>query len=105
MSASFDNLFSIKGKTALVTGGSRGIGEMIAAGFMAHGAKVYISSRKADACEATARRLTDAYGGQCIALPADLSLIFDTPAEQRLARAFGLLGIDPVLLSPAAGHA
>jgi NAD(P)-dependent dehydrogenase (short-subunit alcohol dehydrogenase family) len=60
MSASFDNLFSIKGKTALVTGGSRGIGEMIAAGFMAHGAKVYISSRKADACEATARRLTDA---------------------------------------------
>jgi 2-deoxy-D-gluconate 3-dehydrogenase len=73
MSASFDNLFSIKGKTALVTGGSRGIGEMIAAGFMAHGAKVYISSRKADACEATARRLTDAYGGQCIALPADLA--------------------------------
>jgi 2-deoxy-D-gluconate 3-dehydrogenase len=73
MSASFDNLFSIKGKTALVTGGSRGIGEMIAAGFMAHGAKVYISSRKADACEATARRLTEAYGGQCIALPADLS--------------------------------
>jgi 2-deoxy-D-gluconate 3-dehydrogenase len=56
-----------------VTGGSRGIGEMIAAGFMAHGAKVYISSRKADACEATARRLTDAYGGQCIALPADLA--------------------------------
>ena len=73
MSASFDNLFSIKGKTALVTGGSRGIGEMIAAGFMAHGAKVYISSRKADACEATAKRLTETYGGQCIALPADLS--------------------------------
>jgi putative transcriptional regulator len=40
-----------------------------------------------------------------LTLPADLSLIFDTPAEQRLARAFGLLGIDPVLLSPAAGHA
>jgi len=73
MSASFDNLFSIRGKTALVTGGSRGIGEMIAAGFMAHGAKVYISSRKADACEATAKRLVAAYGGECIALPADLS--------------------------------
>ena len=49
----FKNLFSIEGKTALVTGGSRGIGEMIAAGFVANGAKVYISSRKAAACEAT----------------------------------------------------
>jgi len=75
MSEKFDNLFSIKGKTALVTGGSRGIGEMIAAGFLAHGAKVYISSRKADACAATAKRLSESYGGQCIALPADLSQI------------------------------
>ena len=45
------NLFSIEGKTALVTGGSRGIGEMMAAGFLANGAKVYISSRKADVLE------------------------------------------------------
>ena len=67
------DLFSIDGKIALVTGGSRGIGEMIAAGFLANGAKVYISSRKADACEATAQRLIDRYGGECIALPADLS--------------------------------
>lgn len=70
---SFDNLFSIRGKVALVTGGSRGIGEMIAAGFVAAGAKVYISSRKADACEATAQRISQQYGGSCIALPADLS--------------------------------
>ena len=70
---SFDGLFSIRGKVALVTGGSRGIGEMIAAGFVAQGAKVYISSRKAEACHATAQRLSEAYGGQCIALPADLS--------------------------------
>lgn len=73
MAESFDNLFSIQGKVALVTGGSRGIGEMIAAGFVAAGAKVYISSRKADACNATAERLAKAYGGTCVSLPADLS--------------------------------
>ena len=68
-----NNLFSIEGKVALVTGGSRGIGEMIASGFLANGAKVYISSRKADVCEATAARLSDRYGGECIALPANLA--------------------------------
>lgn len=73
MAHSFDNLFSIKGKVALVTGGSRGIGEMIAAGFLAQGAKVYISSRKAEACQATAERLMAAHGGECVAIPADLS--------------------------------
>ena len=67
------DLFSIKGKVALVTGGSRGIGEMIAAGFLASGAKVYISSRKAEVCDATAERLTKKYGGECISLPSDLS--------------------------------
>ncbi len=66
------DLFSLAGRTALVTGGSRGIGRMIAAGFLAHGATVYISSRKAADCEATARELsTD--GRRCIALPADVS--------------------------------
>ena len=69
------DLFSIKGKTALVTGGSRGIGEMIAAGFLANGAKVYISSRKREACDATAKRLMGKFGGECISLPADLSNI------------------------------
>lgn len=67
------NLFSIEGKVALVTGGSRGIGEMIAAGFVANGARVYISSRKADVCDATAKRLSDTYGGECISVPGDLS--------------------------------
>lgn len=70
-----EDLFSIRGKVALVTGGSRGIGEMIAAGFMQNGAKVYISSRKAPACDETAKRLTDTYGGECVALPANLSEI------------------------------
>ena len=67
------DLFSIEGKVALVTGGSRGIGEMIAAGFLANGAKVYISSRKAEVCDATADRLAKEYGGECISIPADLS--------------------------------
>ena len=67
------DLFSIEGKVALVTGGSRGIGEMISAGFLANGAKVYISSRKSDVCNATAVRLMEEHGGECIALPADLS--------------------------------
>lgn len=69
------DLFSIEGKVALITGGSRGIGEMISAGFLANGAKVYISSRKADACDATAKRLMEEYGGECIPLPADLSTV------------------------------
>mgnify|MGYP000517618933 CR=1 FL=1 len=73
MAKDFNNLFSVKGKVALVTGGSRGIGEMIAAGLLAGGAKVYISSRKADVCDATAKRLAETYGGDCISLPADLS--------------------------------
>ncbi|MCE7882533.1 MAG: SDR family oxidoreductase [Actinobacteria bacterium ATB1] len=68
-----DDLFSIEGKVALVTGGSRGIGEMIAAGFVANGAKVYISSRKAEVCDATAERLSDVYGGDVVSLPADLA--------------------------------
>ena len=73
LSLSAANLFSVAGKTALVTGGSRGIGEMIAAGFLANGATVYISSRKAEACDATAARLAETYGGTCVSIPADLS--------------------------------
>ena len=65
------DLFSIAGKTALVTGGSRGIGKMIASGYVDAGAKVYVSSRDADACAATAAELSEI--GQCIAVPANLS--------------------------------
>src|SRR6202008_2725107 len=70
----FKDLFSLDGRVALVTGGSRGIGKMIAAGFLSQGAaKVYITARKAAACEATAKQLTAEYDGECIALPIDIS--------------------------------
>ena len=83
----FDDLFSIEGKVAVVTGGSRGIGEMIAAGFLASGAKVYISSRKAEVCDETARRLSEQFGGECISLPANLAELDGIEAfAQELAR-------------------
>jgi len=63
------DLFSIKHKVALVTGGSRGIGQMIARGYVEAGAKVYVSSRKRDACEKVAAELSRI--GTCIPLPAD----------------------------------
>lgn len=65
------DLFSIKGKVALVTGGSRGIGLMIARGYVEAGAKVYISSRKADVCDEVARELSEI--GECFSIPADIS--------------------------------
>src|SRR5919204_806473 len=72
----FKDLFSLNGRVALVTGGSRGIGKMIAAGFLAQGAaKVYITARKAGPCEATAKELSAAYDGECIALPIDISTV------------------------------
>jgi NAD(P)-dependent dehydrogenase (short-subunit alcohol dehydrogenase family) len=67
------DLFSLQGRIALVTGGSRGIGRMIATGLLHQGAKVYISARKAAACEATARELSSI--GPCIALPIDVSTL------------------------------
>jgi NADP-dependent 3-hydroxy acid dehydrogenase YdfG len=66
-----EDLFSVRGKVALVTGGSRGIGEMIARGYVENGAKVYISARKADACNTLAKELSA--HGECISLPADLA--------------------------------
>jgi NAD(P)-dependent dehydrogenase (short-subunit alcohol dehydrogenase family) len=80
------DLFSLKGRVALVTGGSRGIGRMIAAGYVASGAKVYVSSRKAAACEETARELS--VHGECIALPADVSTVDGCAG---LAQAFAAL--------------
>ncbi len=68
-----NDLFSLQGRTALITGGSRGIGRMIAAGFLKAGARVYISARKAAACDQTAAEL--AALGPCVSLPADVSTV------------------------------
>lgn len=65
------NLFSLEGRVALVTGGSRNLGKTIAAAYIAQGAKVYISSRKAADCDATAEEL----GPNCYALPQDVSTV------------------------------
>ncbi len=78
-----NDLFSLQGRTALITGGSRGIGRMIAAGFLAQGARVYISARKASACDAAAAELAQA--GHCVSLPGDVST---TEGAQALAQAY-----------------
>jgi NAD(P)-dependent dehydrogenase (short-subunit alcohol dehydrogenase family) len=64
-------LFSVAGKVAVVTGGSRGIGAMIAGGLVRAGCRVYITARKKDACDAKAAELS-AFG-ECISLPLDLA--------------------------------
>ena len=68
-----NDLFSIANKVAIITGGSRGIGAMMARGYLEAGARVYITARKAEACEATARELAKV--GECHAIPCDLSTL------------------------------
>ena len=70
-SNNIDTLFSIKGKVALVTGGSRGIGYMIAKAYVENGVRVYITSRTASECQQAADTLSKL--GTCIAIPADVS--------------------------------
>jgi NAD(P)-dependent dehydrogenase (short-subunit alcohol dehydrogenase family) len=70
-SATIESLFGVAGKTAVVTGGSRGIGAMIASGLVRAGCRVYITARKAEACDAKAAELSEF--GECISVPADLS--------------------------------
>lgn len=72
-SLNLTQLFNVKDKVVIVTGGGRGIGKMIADGFVQNGAKVYIASRTFDACKATADELNAKGPGQCIPLQADLS--------------------------------
>jgi NAD(P)-dependent dehydrogenase (short-subunit alcohol dehydrogenase family) len=86
MSLRVADLLSVAGKVALITGGSRGIGEMIARGYVTNGARVYVSSRKAEVCERIAAELSRE--GECIALPGDLSRLdeIDRVASELRAR-------------------
>ena len=78
------SLFDLTGKVALVTGGSRGIGKMIAEGYLQAGATVYISSRKAEVCDQVAAELSRT--GPCHSLPADIA---DDDARAKLVAALG----------------
>ena len=68
-----ENLFSLTGKVAVVTGGSRGIGAMIARGCLESGARTYITSRRLEELQSTAEKLSEF--GECIATQSDLSTI------------------------------
>ncbi|KAK4191241.1 hypothetical protein QBC35DRAFT_487737 [Podospora australis] len=74
------SLFSVKDKVILITGGGKGIGRMISEGFVRNGAKVYISSRDAKACDAAAAELSSIGPGKAISLPANLQ------SEQEITR-------------------
>ena len=67
------NLFSVSGKVAVITGGSRGIGAMMARGFVENGVKTYITARKADELNVMAAQLSALGGAECIPVAADLS--------------------------------
>ena len=87
------SLFDLTGKVAIVTGSSRGIGRSIAENLAAHGAKVVVSSRKADACEVVVEAIRKA-GGTATAIPANIS---DKAGLQRLVdetrKAFGPIDV------------
>ena len=81
-----NNFFSVAGKIAVVTGGSSGIGAMIARGFVENGVKTYITSRKLEQLQHTADELSAL--GECIAIQSDLSTMagVDAFADEMLKR-------------------
>lgn len=84
-----DEIFGVKGRVALVTGGSRGIGLMIAKALVENGAKVYISARKADVCDRVAKELTSMGPGTCVAL-GGVELVSDAACRELAGRVSAL---------------
>lgn len=91
---SLKNLFDLNGKTAIVTGSSKGIGKAIAGAFATHGANVVISSRKAPACEVAASEINALGAGRAVSIPANIASKDDLAALVAGARAeFGQIDI------------
>lgn len=84
------SLFGVQGKVVVVTGGGKGIGKMIAAGFVANGAHVFICSRKVENIKSTAEELTNAGPGTCHAHPADLATVEGCDGYAKLLREHGV---------------
>ena len=76
-----DSLFDLSGKVAVITGSSRGIGAAIAEQMARHGARVVVSSRKAEACEPVAQKLRDA-GHEAIAVACHICLLYTSPSPR-----------------------
>lgn len=97
--AKLQTLFDLSGRTALITGGTRGIGRAIAEGFVAAGANVVVTSRKADACEETEAHLK-AMGGNALAMAANMGAA-ETPAALVSATVEAFGGVDIVVNNAA----
>jgi NAD(P)-dependent dehydrogenase (short-subunit alcohol dehydrogenase family) len=98
-----DTLFDLTGKVALVTGSTKGIGKAIAARMAQHGAKVVISSRKADACDAVANEINKTYGeGKTVATPIACNVSYKEQLEALVAGTRSKLGKIDILVGNAA---
>ncbi|MFM6854412.1 MAG: SDR family NAD(P)-dependent oxidoreductase, partial [Sphingopyxis sp.] len=96
------SLFDLSGKTAIITGSTRGIGKSIAEHYAAHGANVVISSRKAEACDAVAAEINARGGGRAIAIPASISS--KAALEEMVAKARSEFGAIDILVANAASN-
>jgi hypothetical protein len=96
------SLFDLHGKTAIITGSTRGIGKAIAEHYAAHGANVVISSRTAEACEAVAAEINARDGGRAMAIPASISS--KAALEEMVTKARAEFGAIDILVANAASN-